>query len=81
MLYIYFILKLAREPSTAQVTEGYYSRRLPAHKRFYRETKFSLLKSIPTQLRISKPSKEHSRGSTKIPNLNLRRIGPGVSEL
>ena len=34
---------LTWEPSAAKVTKS-YSRRLPALERFYRETKFSLLK-------------------------------------
>ena len=34
-------IKLAWEPSAAQVTKS-YSRRLPALERFYRHTKFSL---------------------------------------
>ena len=38
-------------------------------------------KSRSTQLRISKPSKEHSCGSPKFPNQNFRQIGEGVSEL
>ena len=47
-------MKLAWEPSAAQVTK-IFSRRLPALERFHRETKLLLL-SRPTQLRISKPS-------------------------
>ena len=39
-----FMYLLAWEPSAAQVTHS-YSRHLPALERFYRETKFSLLKS------------------------------------
>jgi len=35
---------VALEPSAAQITKSYF-RRLPALERFYRETKFSLLKS------------------------------------
>ena len=38
-------------------------------------------KSQPTQLGISKPSKEHSSGSPEVLNQNLRQIGPGVPEL
>ena len=36
---------------------------------------------FPTQLRILKPSYEHSRGSPELPNQSLRQIGPGVSNL
>ncbi len=39
-----FYYKLAWEPSIAKVTESYFHR-LPALERFYRETKFSILKS------------------------------------
>ena len=38
-------------------------------------------KSRPTQLKISKPSKEHFRGSLEFPNQNWRKIGPVVNEL
>ena len=34
-----------------------------------------------TQLKISKPSKEHFRGSPEFPNLNFRQIDQGVPEL
>ena len=44
---------LVWEPSVAQVTHSYFCR-LPALERFYRETKFSLLKSNHVQLRILK---------------------------
>ena len=37
-------------------------------------------KSGPTQLRISKPSVEHSHGSPEFPDQNLRQISPGVPE-
>ena len=37
--------------------------------------------SRSTQLRILKPSLEHSRGSSEFPNKNLRQIRQGVSEL
>ena len=40
-----YINILAWEPSAAKVTKS-YSSRLPALERFYRETKFTLLKSI-----------------------------------
>ena len=39
-----FYLKLGWEPSASHVAKN-YSRRLPALERFYRESKFSLLKS------------------------------------
>ena len=41
---LFYIKTIAWEPSAAKVTKS-YSRRLPALDRFYRETKFSLLKS------------------------------------
>ena len=44
ILQLYIHIQQAWEPSAAQVTNS-YSRRLPALERFYRETKFSLLKS------------------------------------
>ena len=69
-----FYLKLAWEPSVAQVT---YScvRRLPALGlgRFYRETKFLL---EPLNFRLG-----HYRGSPEFPNQNLRPIGLGVPVL
>ena len=35
----------------------------------------------PTQLRISKPRKEHSRGSPEFPNQNVNQIGEDVPDL
>ena len=38
--------------------------------------------SSPTQLRISKPKKEHFRATSKeFPDQNLRQIDPGFPEL
>ena len=62
-------IELALEPSVSQGTH-IYSCRLPALDRF-----------LPTQLGLSKPSQENSRGSPEFPNQNLRQIGQGVSEL
>ena len=42
--FLHLYLLLAWEPSTDKVTKS-YSHRLPALEQFYRETKFSLLKS------------------------------------
>jgi len=78
--YYNFIYILAWEPSASQVTKS-YSCRLPALERFYRETKFSLLKLTQSWLRISKPSWEHSRGSPEFSHQSLRQIGPWVPEL
>ena len=50
-----------------------------------RDYNFTYIHSInswePTQLRISKSSWEHSRGSPEFPHKYLRQIGPGVPEL
>ena len=60
---------LAWEPSAAQVTNR-FSRCLPA-------LNFRYL-SRTTQLRILRPSKEHSSGPPQFPNQNLGPIGAGV---
>ena len=74
-LYIYTSL----ETSAAKVNKS-YSRRLPALNDFTGKLNFRY-KSQPTQLKISKPSLEHSRKSPEFPNQNLMQIGPGVPEL
>ena len=72
-------LLAAWEPSVAPGIYS-YSRRLPA--RFCRDTINVRFKVEPlTQLRMSKPSQERSRGSSELPSQNLRQIGQGVSEL
>ena len=74
-------LLAAWEPSVAPGIYS-YSRRLPALSRFCRDTINVRFKVEPlTQLRMSKPSQEHSRGSSELPSQNLRQIGQGVSEL
>ena len=66
---------LGWEPSAAKFTKS-YSRRLP--ERFY----FIFYWRRPSQFRMSKPNKEHSREFSEFPNnQNLREIGHGVLEL
>ena len=63
-----------------QVTHR-YSRRLPRTSSLIPILVIIPVESGPNQVRISKPSSEHSRGSPKFPNQNLRQIGQGVPQL
>ena len=69
-----------KSSKVAQVTHS-YSRRLPALGVDFTEKLNFTNKSRLTQLRISNPSIEHSRGSPEFLNQNLRQIGSVVSEL
>ena len=55
------------------------SRCLTALCRKFRFQLFFPNKSRPTQLIISQPNKERSRGSPQFPNQNLRKVGLGFS--
>ena len=72
-IYIYL---LAWEPSAAHITKR-FSHCLPALEPFYRETKFSLLKSTHS----TQNHTEHFPRSPEFPNQNLRQTGLGVTEL
>ena len=75
---VLILFLLAWEPSVAQVTHS-YSHRLPAVGLELRNLNIYFFQ--PSQLRISKPSFEHSRGSSEFPFTNVWQIGPGIYEL
>ena len=70
---------IAWKPSAAKVTKS-YSRRLPALERFFRETKFSLFKSTHSTKTL-KTRLGTFPWVSRVPNQNVRAIGPGVPEL
>ena len=76
-----YILKLAWEPSAAKVTKRYSNRAVYPHLNDFTSIQNISYLSRLTQLRILKPSREHSRGSPGSSNQNLRQIGSGVPEL
>ena len=76
-LYLYwnqFIVKLAWEPSAAQVTKS-----VSSHYPHLNEFTGKLKRT--TKLKILKPSIEHYRRSPEFPKQNWRQISPVVSEL
>ena len=72
------MFKLAWDPSAAYLNQIYSA--VYPHLSDLTVKLFSFL-IRHTQIRIPKPSQEHSRGSPEFPNKKFRQIGPGVPEL